>query len=161
MIARVCVQCNTVYYAKDKRRLYCSSSCNTRAWMARAGHEGGKTASTRGDLNFSFHNVATVATGTLVADGIKSMFGDEPTNEEIMAKLASVEQQLTELATIRELLRTINTNQVDQIKAESVMDPDFKRALDGVHQARLGAAKGEDSLVLENPTKKGGRNAGR
>lgn len=161
MTTRVCVQCNRVYYAKDKRRLYCSSSCNTRAWMARVGDEREKIGSSKGDLNYSLKNLAMMTAGSLVADAVQELFSDQPTNQEIMTKLASVEKQLTELVTIREQLRTINTNQVDQIKAEMIQDPGFKQALDGVHQARLSAAKGPDSLALKGPTKKGGKTAGR
>lgn len=159
--SRICAHCNGIYYAKDRRRLYCSSSCNTLAWIARKGHQTEKTGFAKGDLNFSFNNVATVATGTLVADGVKALFDNTPSTQEIMARLVSLEKRLGELTTIKEQLRMINVNQVDQIKAEMLKDPDFRLAHSIVQQKRLENSKGLDSLALDNPQTQSKKSSGR
>jgi len=165
MTPRVCVHCNTLYYAKDKRRLYCTSSCNTLAWKARQGDQSEKKApansSAQGELEYSFNNIATVATGSLVADGVKALFDNSPTTQEIMARLANLEKQLGELTTIRKQLRMINVNQVDQIKAEMLKDPDFRLAHGIVQQKRLENSKGLDSLALDNPQTEPKKSSGR
>ena len=97
---KICVHCNTVYYAKDQRRMYCSSSCNTKAWMARHELSGShqsqtkpksKEASGNGSLEFSLHNVATIGAGVLAADMTKATFNAvldvQPTNEALLNEI--------------------------------------------------------------------------
>ena len=98
---KVCVRCHTVYYAKDRRRLYCSSSCNTLAWMDRQGLESkqliSKAKQTGGELDYTLSNVTTIATGVLIADGTKALANAlldiQPTNAQIMEELKLTQQR--------------------------------------------------------------------
>lgn len=100
---KICVHCNTVYYAKDKRRQYCSSSCNTLAWMARRGLSGAdqpqtKPKQTGATLDPSWQNMGILVGSSLLADATKAtlnaVFDVEPTNREVMDQLNEIKQML-------------------------------------------------------------------
>lgn len=89
-----CVHCNTLYYAKDKRRIYCTSSCNTLAWMARKATQKTPKPLVRVQPSLSTQDIAT-----LVITQVSTLFAnyklnDQPARKEILDKLAKLEKQL-------------------------------------------------------------------
>lgn len=166
---KTCKQCGVSFLTNHKRTIYCGNPCRQLAYQTRHGlGMAGQEQPVRkaaGTLDFSLHNVATIGAGVLAADatkaGLNALFDVQPTNAQIMAKLASIEKQFGELSAIREHLRTISINQTDQIKAEALNDPQFRQALETVHQARLKAAQGLNSPTLPNSAKRGINSAGR
>lgn len=101
---KVCVHCHTVYYAKDQRRMYCSSSCNTKAWMARHGLTGSDQRQTKtkriqagGTLDPSLHNLALIAGTVLAADtttaALNAVFEVQPTNDALLNEIKALRQQ--------------------------------------------------------------------
>ena len=94
---RICAHCNTHFVAKDKRRIYCSSSCNTLAWLARQPQKKqavSKASSQEKDLAFSFQNIATMAAGSTIASGVNYVFNDAPFYEALSKRLSTMEHHL-------------------------------------------------------------------
>ena len=83
--------------------MYCSSSCNTKAWMARRGLSGSDQTQIKpkqadgGTLSFSLPNVATIGASVLAADMTKATFNAvldvQPTNEALLNEIKALRQQ--------------------------------------------------------------------
>lgn len=89
---RFCAHCGGQFTAKDKRRIYCSSSCNTLAWMARNSQDrvSDKVEQVDGDLNFNLNNVGVSAAGAMLVTGAKQVLNDSPFQESVLNDLKSL-----------------------------------------------------------------------
>ncbi|MBO0940078.1 hypothetical protein J2I47_26270 [Fibrella sp. HMF5335] len=143
---KVCVRCNTIYYAKDRRRLYCSSSCNTLAWMDRRGLGSSNQSQVEpkkaaGGLEFSLNNIGTIATGVLVADtakvGLNALFDVQPTNAQIMAELKALRQENARLTSIVSgKLDAVAGSVFDAKLGLAATGPEVRNAIIGSEQRR-------------------------
>lgn len=97
-----CQHCGKPFASSHKSRIYCSSSCNTLAWMKRrhvnvdsSAQGGGQQKAT---LDFNAPNVATLAAGSLAADGVKkfgkALFGYKSDEEKKIDLLIEEVRQL-------------------------------------------------------------------
>ena len=87
-----CVHCNALYYAKDKRRIYCTSSCNTLAWMARKPTQKTPKPLVKVQTSPSPQNVGVGAVEVGIALGANYLFNDLPAQNKIITKLDCMEQ---------------------------------------------------------------------
>jgi hypothetical protein len=101
---RPCQHCQHVFQAKDKRRLYCSSSCNTLACQARKTTKSPKslqpasgTKADRQTLALSAQNVATLTVGAGVVAGLNYLANDRPAHAELMGMLTEIKAALAKL----------------------------------------------------------------
>jgi hypothetical protein len=101
---RLCRHCQTVFQAKDKRRLYCSSSCNTLACQARKTTKSPKslqatviTKKEKQHLALSAQNLATLTVGAGVVAGFNYLANDRPAHAELMGMLAEIKVALAKL----------------------------------------------------------------
>ena len=133
MTQRTCSYCGLSYLAKDRRRIYCSSSCNTLACLSRKEKnslgEPEDEAPISVKLNFSFANVATVAAGSLAADAVKeagkALFTKkQPSNGELMVKLKEIEARvdMVQRGTLG-LMELSNTIRHTQVRIEANHEP--------------------------------------
>lgn len=88
---RNCAQCKEEFTAKDRRRIYCSSSCNTLAWMARQEVEPNSQPLAKGNLSFSLQNVGVAAAGSGVMAAANYFLNDAPFYKALQAKLDKIE----------------------------------------------------------------------
>lgn len=148
---RVCVHCNTLYYAKDKRRIYCSSSCNTLAWLARkatqqipkpkpvAGNESAlalldidaTTLGATGQSSLSTKDVAASAIGAALVAGANYFFNDLPAQNRMSTELDSLEQGIESF--FRQMASGMQY-QIDFINAFLLANPDLKPFMQEVRQ---------------------------
>ena len=102
---RLCRHCQTVFQAKDKRRVYCSSSCNTLACQARKTAKAPKpiqskvvTKAEKQHLALSAQNVATLTVGAGVVAGLNYLANDRPAHAELMGLLSEIKSSLAKLS---------------------------------------------------------------
>ena len=99
--ARSCQHCGTVYETNHKRTIYCGESCRQLAYQIRhklrPHKKKRKTKQVSGELEYTFSNITTVATGVIVADGTKALVNAildvQPTNAQIMEELKLTQQR--------------------------------------------------------------------
>lgn len=134
---KICKQCNTLYYAKDRRRLYCSSSCNTLAWMARKGTQKTyKLAS--GNLSFSLQNIGVTGLGATAAAVGNYVLNDLPFRKEVLAKLATMDKGIEQ--GLNQLLAAAQQH-IDFVNAMKQIEPALEYRMKEVKRQRLETAK--------------------
>ncbi|MCC5612785.1 hypothetical protein LC612_40380 [Nostoc sp. CHAB 5834] len=135
---RLCQHCKTVFQAKDKRRMYCSSSCNTLACQARKDKKATKTAQPvvnhkveSGALPLSAKSVATLAVGAGVVAGLNYLANDRPAHAELMSALDDIKAFLAksaESAKVEEALDYLVRYIDAQRAADSGLDQRMKQS---------------------------------
>ena len=121
-----CVHCGQHFETNHKRAIYCGTSCRVLAYNARHGHESPKAGSAKGELNFSFQNVATVTTGAGVAAVANYLLHDEPAHRQVIAELATIKQGQAVLDKKMQQLTESQLRTNTYINAQISKDPELR-----------------------------------
>lgn len=112
-IVKVCQQCESDFNTWHAGRIYCGQACNMAAWRHRRKQPLNKLVPTQKALlakvipakalpakplsaldKLSIPGVLNAAGGTLLADGFKALFSNEPTMADVMNLLKSFDQKI-------------------------------------------------------------------
>lgn len=139
---RLCQHCQTVFQAKDKRRMYCSSSCNTLACQARKTTKPANSTllpsraeEAERSLPLSMETVTTLAAGASVVAGLNYLANDRPAHAEVMAALHEIKALLEKLTAPAKADQTLDYI-VSYIDAQRGVDPGLSERMRQAHQQR-------------------------
>ncbi|MCC5610926.1 hypothetical protein LC612_30305 [Nostoc sp. CHAB 5834] len=131
-----------MFQAKDKRRLYCSSSCNTMACQARKTTKSTKTSqlplTSEVDgqtLPLSAQNIATLTVGAGVAAGLNYLANDRPAHAEIMSTLHEIKGLLEKLTSSSQSDQVLDYI-ISYIDAQRRVDVELSNRMRQAHQQR-------------------------
>lgn len=93
-----CKHCGISFETNHKRTIYCGEPCRRLAFYDRHRHDQDKPNKlAKGNLDFSVRNVATIATGVLVADatkaGLNAVLDIQPTNTQLLKEINALRKQ--------------------------------------------------------------------
>ena len=143
-ISKVCQQCQSKFTTWHAGRIYCGQACNMTAWrhrhklsLPKALAEALKIPpkSVPGStISFSLPNIATLAAGSLLADGVKGLVNDEPTVGDLIKRLDGLEHKLGHsMGTVVALIKTLQ----DHHKGVERSDPSLALNVSIARQQRL------------------------
>ena len=124
-IVKVCQQCQSSFDTWHAGRIYCGQACNMTAWRHRHKLPVDRvfvrpTSGALGRLSFSMPNVATIATGSLLADGAMYLLSDQPTSADLLKRIQTLEYNLgRSMGSLVELIKSLQ----DHNKAVERADP--------------------------------------
>lgn len=152
MTDRICTHCGTSYQARDKRRIYCSSSCNTLAWMARQEKKPTDLPKTDkaqpdGSLALTTQNVATIAVGAAATAGINYLLNDRPAQQEVKQML---QQVIDGQKRIEVRVANVANVQADHIIAQMGSDPLLRQRMDQAFNRRIEMAKQQKKGLIDS-----------
>lgn len=146
---KTCPHCGQSFETRHKRTIYCGSSCRTLAYNARHGIESNKMGLSKGKLSFSLQNAGIAATGAAVVALGNYAINDRPAQQEIVAKLLDLRDDLTETKeSLKQLLRAAQY-QVDYVNAVKQVQPDLQLRINNILRQRDLEARNKEQLKTD------------